>query len=411
MKAENFKNEIAKNRTLEYIKAHGLPKEIRNCLRGENPMYDRTVHSLRGICAVAAMLSFAYTFAEAQTHKREPHAFLQKHLGFTQSDLNELEKGQVVTKLPKTNNKREIATFGIVRVNASREVLVKQFRDIVNFKKSEIVLQIGTFSNPPQLEDLNGLTIDDEELIAIKDCKVNDCDLKLPAEIITRFQKEVKWSAPNWREQADKLIRQMLIDYVVRYLKSGNSALGEYNDKKYSLRLADEVRSLLQQSPYINEYVPEFHQYLEQFPNKLLAGTEDFIYWSKEVFGLKPVLSLTHVTIYRSENGGTDNVLIASKQIYASHYFESSLGLTAFGDERGSTGSPASYLMYLNRSRTDVLRGSFSGMKRMLIAGKLRGATEKNLRLIKRRLETVSGAKNTRSRISADSTTAARFLF
>jgi len=174
------------------------------------------------------------------------------------------------------------------------------------------------------------------------------------------------------------------VDDVREYLKSGNAALGEYHDRKPPLRKADEFHSLLRESPYIHEYAPEFYRYLEQYPDEQLSGVENFIYWSKENFGLKPVVSLTHVTIYRRKQD-PGSVLIASKQIYASHYFDSSLGLTALVELPGAQGI---YLMYLNRSRVDALRGRLGRMKRSVISRELRSGTEENLRIIKRRLET-----------------------
>ena len=69
-----------------------------------------------------------------------------------------------------------------------------------------------------------------------------------------------------------------------------------------------------------------------------LPNVENFIYWSKEMFSLKPVINLFHVTIYTRERHGTKDVFITSKQIYASHYFETSLGFTAFVDEIGGDG-------------------------------------------------------------------------
>ena len=78
--------------------------------------------------------------------------------------------------------------------------------------------------------------------------------------------------------------------------------------------------------------------------------------------------------------------MIASKGIYATHYFESSLGLTAFVHSEPS-GSPRSYLIYINRSRTDALRGFLAGLKRSLITGSLRDGARKNMEMIKEKLE------------------------
>ena len=48
---------------------------------------------------------------------------------------------------------------------------------------------------------------------------------------------------------------------------------------------------------------------------------------------------------------------IASKQIYGTHYFDASLGLTVLVRDR-SVSSPAMYLVYLNRSRVDIFDGA-----------------------------------------------------
>src|SRR5206468_296634 len=112
-------------------------------------------------------------------------------------------------------------------------------------------------------------------------------------------------------------------------------------------------------------------------------------YWSKEDFGLKPVTSVTHVTIYKRSHLNGADVIVSSKGIYGSHYFDSSLGLTAFIQSR-AVDPPHSYLIYVNRSRTDALRGFFGGWKRSLISGRLRDGARKSMETIKKRLETES---------------------
>jgi hypothetical protein len=111
------------------------------------------------------------------------------------------------------------------------------------------------------------------------------------------------------------------------------------------------------------------------------------MYWSKEKFGLKPVISLTHIVIYKRRVARGTDVLIASKGIYASHYVETSLGLTGFIHSQEPE-PRRTYLIYINRSRADALRGFLGGLKRSLIVGSLRDATKKNMEMIKKKLET-----------------------
>lgn len=333
------------------------------------------------------ILSWFSALLFAQTKSLpEPQTFLRKELAITTFELGSLEKGQIIVKLPRTPETREVAAFAIMRLDVPTDFFIERVRDIVSFKKSDNVLQIGKFSDPPSLEDLAGLTLDPVDIEAIRRCRVNNCDVKLPAASIERYRKEVNWSAPNYRDRVTALARELLLGHVQAYLKNGNTALAEYKDKSYSLRLTDEFRTLLQRASYMYGYVSEFERYLQEFPAARPAGVEDFVYWSKEKFGLKPVVSLTHITIYKQPSPHGTDVVIASKGIYASHYFEASLGITGFIHSQ-SLEPPRTYLIYINRSRTDALRGFFGGLKRSLIVGSLRDGTKKNMEMIKAKLE------------------------
>jgi hypothetical protein len=306
--------------------------------------------------------------------------FLRQEMHLSTANFAALKQRNVITKLPKTTDSREVAAFSIVRVNAPGAVLTEKLLDIENFKRGEAVLQIGKFSEAPSLVDVQRLTLEKDDLEALRKCRVGSCDLKLSAAMIERFRKEVNWLAADWREQATALFRQLLVDYVKAYLREGNKALAEYHDKSDVLRLADETNALLREAPYLKDHAREFLSYLEQYPSGQLPDVKNFIYWSKEKFGLKPTVSLTQVTIYRRRQ----EVFVASKQLYANHYFEASIGLTVLAEAERST---AFWLMYLNRSRIDALRGGWSGLKRSIAGRRIRKGLEANLRLTQERLE------------------------
>src|SRR5205814_923084 len=79
-------------------------------------------------------------------------------------------------------------------------------------------------------------------------------------------------------------------------------------------------------------------------------------------FGLKPVIAIYNILIYRRAHGLTPQIVIVNRQIYANHYFNSSLALTTF-----SSSAKGSYLFYENRSRVDGLGGVFGGLKREIV--------------------------------------------
>jgi hypothetical protein len=263
-------------------------------------------------------------------------------------------------------------------IDISADFFVERVRDIVNFTKSDHVLQSGKFSNPPRVEDLADLTFEKADIDALRYCKPKRCDVKLPAAAMDRFRKEVDWSQPNHRDRASEVWKQILVDYATTYMREGNKALFEYNDKSDAVQLNDEFRTLLQPASYTYEFTPELQKFLEQYPSARPAESEDFVYWTKETFGLKPVVSLTHLTIYRHRRPNGTVALIASKGIYASHYLESSLGFTSFVDYDGPD---PSYLIYVNRSRSDALRGILAG---------IRDGARKNMEFVREKLQGAS---------------------
>lgn len=317
----------------------------------------------------------------------EPAGFLTKYAGLTPEDISDVSKGHPATRILDPKAPTEIVPFGVVRVTASAEFFIEKFRDIASFKKGKEVFQIGKFHSPPRLEDLDALTLGLDELETLKRCRIGDCGLKMTAEMIERIHKEVNWTAPDWQRLAMIVYRRVLFDYVKGYLEKGQAALAVYHDKPEPLRLADELRSILEASPYLGQYLPELNRYLISFPNGRLPDSENFLYWSQEKFGFKPVVSVTHVTIYKVARGSATSYVIASKQIYADHYFTGSLGSAAFVDRDRQRPGADAYLIYLNRTRVDLLQGLFSGLKRFFIRRRVLDGTDKYLRLVKQRLE------------------------
>ena len=306
-----------------------------------------------------------------------------------------MEQGEVVAKVFDIRNvENEVGAFGVVRLNIPKEFFVEQFRDIVTFTESQAVQQIGKFSNPPRLEDIQELTLDIKDINDLKKCQPGACKVKMDAAMMERFRKEVDWSASDYQEQATVLMRQILVDYVTDYLEMGDTALGEYHDQREPLCQAEAFHGLLKNSAYLMEYVPELYTYLMEFPKGQLPNVENFVYWSKEVFGLKPVINLFHVTIYTRKQIDSTDVFITSKQIYASHYFETALGFTAFVDEVGDEWSLDSYLMYLNRSRFDQLRGGLKGFIVAIAKERVYKGVKKYFRQVKERLEARQLVKN-----------------
>ncbi|PIE29176.1 hypothetical protein CSA57_10225 [candidate division KSB3 bacterium] len=350
--------------------------------------------SLLGLNACVQTLPDRGIARHSALSNHEPHRLLQKHLAFSDEELRKMEEGGIIAKtFDSSVVANEVAAFGIMRINIPKELYLEQFRDIVTFTKSPEIKVLKKFSDPPTLKDLSALKLIPVDLHALKSCRPNACKVKIDDSMMLRFQKEVAWGTPAAREQAETLMREFMLEYLNGYLQDGDAALGEYHDKKQPLRIADAFGELLDNSAFLFDYAPELYNYLKHYPNSQLDNVENFFYWSEEQYGLKPVLNLFHISIYQRRRGDSNDIFITSKQIYASHYFESSLGFTAFVDEQGGQEDSNSYLMYLNRSRFDQLRGPLKAMMISLARQRVHDGVERYFTMVKKRLEAAQSRK------------------
>jgi hypothetical protein len=276
----------------------------------------------------------------------------------------ETDSGQPVVRLLPSQDKQEVAVCGLVYLQVPPETFLQSFRESMVRKSDSAILEIGRFSNAPTIDDLQSLTLESRDIDDLKTCVAGDCKVKLSAEMMQRFQNEIDWTAPNYHSQATLLFKNILLDYVREYLRQGDAALIEYNDKPKGLRLADETQSLIAASTFGQSIPSNLSPDSKQLSESGLLVVENALVWSKIKFGLKPVIAINHIIIYK-EQKPNPHVLVISKQIYANHYFDASLAVTAFGNNPNKTSG--SYLFYENRSRLDGLTGLLGKFKRGVI--------------------------------------------
>jgi hypothetical protein len=323
----------------------------------------------------------------AQEREAEPDRFLKTYVHLSDHDLQRMKAGTIVVKLLPTTITKEVAAAGVVRLNVPAEFFLREYRDTESFKKAPEVLQIKRLSSPPQLSDFQELRLPTNDLRDLSDCRAGECKIKLSAKMIQRLRREFDSDEPI-DKAANRTFRELLVEYVSSYTELGNRTMITYVDKKAPQCSADEFMQLLGAFPFLEEYAPEFRHYLSHFPEDRPPGMENFFYWSQEKFGLKPVLSITHVMLAESKNASSAWHIIASKQIYASHYFQASLGLTIVTDADSDHSRPSCWMIYVNRSRSDGLTGWLSSIKRAIVSARVRSGIERNIRSIKNRLET-----------------------
>jgi len=339
-----------------------------------------------GLVFVVGLGAASLLAQPAPDARHEIEAFLKK-ASFTADDLAKLDAGQVIARADTGQNDREMLAVAAVKIRAPRDRVLSYYGQMISYVDGKITLAFGRFSTPPVLADVKGLAFDRDEIDDLKSCKVGQCDLRLGGTGLEKLRSSVNWNAPDVADQVNGLARQSAVDYVAAYLTRGDDALVTYNDRDQPVNLRDEWRGILAASPYFHEYAPELSAHLERFPHDSLPGARDLIYWIKENYGMKSVISIVHGVIY-SPPRQADRTIVAQKYIYSSHYYDGSLAVATIVDTTAG-GAPATYLVYGNRSRGDLLEGGFGGLKRSVARSQARKAAEETLGTIKQVMESV----------------------
>jgi hypothetical protein len=202
--------------------------------------------------------------------------------------------------------------------------------------------------------------------------------------------RTIDWSQPGAKERGQALAHRMIVDFLESYRNGGNDALGELHDKKQPFLVHEQFVEMLH-DPDLPELFPRLFEFLLEYPHEPIPGEEEFFYWSKVEFGLKPIIRLNHVVIYQPETVDVVKYAIASKMLYASHYFNTGIELKFLAVDETQPGHY--FLVAGQRSRSD----GFGGLTGALLGGRLRSKAreglESYLRSVKQNLEKLPTAR------------------
>jgi hypothetical protein len=251
---------------------------------------------------------------------------------------------------------------------------------------------IGLLKSPPTLEALNGLELTSDEIGELRRCQPSGCDVKLSLDEIGQIRAAATTRDAAGVQEITLAFRRILLERARTYLTNGVAGLPAYRGQPPG-SFAVTARALLMRSAFLQENLSPIVGHLEAFPPGAM-DIDNFLYWSRERSGGKPVIGLTHVSVARFDTPGLPAVVVVGRQLYASHYMDGSVGITMM-----VPGAPGGrqYLVYLNRSRLDVLGGMLGGLKKWVIRRRLSEDGTDVLRALRSRMESgdppgVSGA-------------------
>lgn len=305
-------------------------------------------------------------------------------LSLAPAEMDRLNAGEaVVDVLPAEDP--TVAIRAATKIDAGGHRLVAWTRRVERLQTAPYSSSIGRFSDPPRIEDLDRLSIDDGDLLDLRRCRPGRCGLKLDDAEIARIRQAIALADGDWKQAAQAAFRGVVLERVRRYALHGHTAAtASYHDRRTPVLLDSEFAAVAADVAISHPQYFPVTNYLALYPKGDGAGVESMFYWSKDSLGVKPIVSVTHVAILESKNPRGLEAVVARKQVYASHYITASLSVTAVGHAPGGT---QQYLVYLNHTRADIFDGMLGGVIRRLIERRLRGEGPKVLQTMRGRLE------------------------
>jgi hypothetical protein len=323
--------------------------------------------------------------AAAAEARRLVDSLLAEEGRFEPEERARLERGQAVVKILDTDDRSEVFSVAALRVSAGADAFLALLRDGSGPKLASNAIQAGRLSPQPQAGDFAGDVLEARDLDSLKSCRLGYCKVRLPAEAMERFRREVDWRSPRSAEHATAIWHELLAAYASSYSAAGNQGLTEYADDDPPVRVAASTGVLLGRLRWLQENVPELHAHLQGFP-PAPPGVEGELYWLKERFWRKPVVSLNHLAWVARTAPRTRLVVAADKQLYANHYFEASIRVLLLAEEETASG-PLSTVVILTRSRADAPRDGFNWLERALLNRLVKGHLERQLRWVEAQLQ------------------------
>jgi len=312
--------------------------------------------------------------------------YLQQHAKLSPDQIATIRKGEALAKNLDSRGPAEIFVFGVVYVNAAPENYVKFAYDFDRLRGMPEYLAIEKFSHTPQLSDVKGFALDDQDIKDLKNCKPERCNIQVPASGIENVQRTINWSAPDLAQQVNQVAQQKALQLLLAYQEGGNHILGVYNDKHDPTQVPQQFKYMLSYTEVLPKALPDFYNYLLDYPKAKPANVEDMFYWVNVKFGLKPTLRLVHVVTMQSNNPHEPAYTIAEKQLYSSHYFQTALDLT-YCIRSDDPKRPGFYLIKMMGSEQAGLTGLKGSVVRKAAVGRSVSSLQKSLASIKNTME------------------------
>jgi len=267
--------------------------------------------------------------------------------GVSAADQSAVERGETIVLPLHTTDRDEVAVIGVVAIDVPPSAYVNLARQLRELPGGPPRTAVHALSDPPMLSDFANLSLDREDAANAARCEPLHCALKLPSGLMSAFSGSA--ASPHAGSRTDALFREWLFQLVTQYREHGDAALPVYEDTRPEERSADGARQLLAENQPFIASAPALASALSG--PSTAPGVTSTLFWSIEQYDkLKPVISVMQRSIAQPTTAH-DPTFIATKQVYANHYFDAFLDVAAVMER--SDDAPSSYLVLVRRVRFD----------------------------------------------------------
>jgi hypothetical protein len=362
--------------------------------RRQAPIRQHVLVRLRTRAARAASVTLLIAASRSPLAAQEVHgapaapdlSFLAPVGAPSATEIAALENGEAVVRAIRTTDRDEVALLGLVSVAVPRDVYFASARNARAWLAQTGRQPSGLVGSPATATDFADATLDPADALGLRKCQVGRCSIKLSKGEMQAIANAVDWSTGDAERTAhvESLVREWLARLVTDYRARGDAALPVYDDTRAGEWSAAGFRTLLEADAFLFRDEPAFASYLAGSPARDIPGATSTLFWAVDRRpSLKPILDVSQLSSY--DGGAGAPRIVAVKQIYASHYFDSWLDVTSLLEQPAPT--PHTCLVTIRRVRFDHLpsRGLFDVRGR--IVRKLREALHDELEHAKQSAE------------------------
>ena len=332
---------------------------------------------MRAQCFLAIATFAVVLPVGAQSAPKHPLAILTGEL--TPADLAAVERGEVIVQDLPTRERRDVAVIGVIHVARPRAEIVRMARATGGAAIGAAHGFRHQVETAETVDDLASLRLSQDDLKGLAKCKQDACNMKLALADMAALRSIVTSETPDAGARAEEYLRRRLADQVASYHRAGNAGLTVYNDRG-SVAAGRAFEALVEDSCRLAPAAPELTHFLLDYPRAEVPGESSVIYWALDSLPrTHPTIRIMHeVTYTPAHDAGT--TIVASKQLYANHYFEAGLEVLAAADDSVAGGTT---VVILRHYRFDQLPHFAFIDLRGRVVDRLKDAVEKDLEKLK----------------------------